>query len=159
MPTELPDGAGELGDILRNAGPAKEYGATTGRPRRCGWLDLPLLRYAIQTGGVTALAVTKLDALGVLKEIKVCTAYETSAGVMETFNGNANLLPKVKPVLQTLTGWQSDISAVRSFDGLPAAAKDYIAFIEKQTGVPVALIGVGPNRDEIIARKELGVTP
>ncbi|OGF28372.1 adenylosuccinate synthase [Candidatus Falkowbacteria bacterium RIFOXYC2_FULL_47_12] len=153
MPTELPDGEGELGDKLRNSGPAKEFGATTGRPRRCGWLDLPLLRYAIRTGGVTALAITKLDALGVLDEIQVCMSYETAAGVMETFNGNANLFAEAKPQYQTLPGWKSDISAIRDFDALPAAAKNYLDFIEKQTGVPVALIGVGPNRAEIIVRK------
>ena len=155
MPTELPDGPGEVGDLLRNAGPAKEFGATTGRPRRCGWLDLPLLRYAIQTGGVTALALTKLDALGVLKEINICTAYKTSVGVMETFSGDANLLASAKPALQSLPGWQTDISSVRDFEDLPASAQAYVSFIEKQTGIPVALIGVGPNRDEIIARKPL----
>ena len=80
-------------------------------------------------------------------------SYETAAGVMETFNGNANLFAEAKPQYQTLPGWKSDISAIRDFDALPAAAKNYLDFIEKQTGVPVALIGVGPNRAEIIVRK------
>ncbi|MDQ5922409.1 MAG: adenylosuccinate synthase [Patescibacteria group bacterium] len=132
------------GIALRTVG--KEYGATTGRLRRCGWLDLPLLKYAIAINGVTELGITKLDILDELKEIPVCVGYEGRDYV------NMNDLENVVPVYKKLPGWKSSTKGSTSYEDLPKEAKDYIDFIEKETGVPIKLISTGPKREEMIKR-------
>jgi adenylosuccinate synthase len=133
------------GIALRTVG--KEYGATTGRLRRCGWLDLPLLKYAIAINGVTELGITKLDILDGLKEIPVCVGYE---GINEV---NMNNLNNVVPVYKNLPGWQRSTKGTTFYDELPKEAKEYLNFIEQETGVPIKLISTGPKREEMIKRQ------
>jgi len=142
---------GKTGEYLRDKG--GEYGATTGRPRRCGWLDLVALKYAVRLNGIDTIALTKLDVLTGLEELKVCTRYELDEDTLSTFPSNSHALEKVKPLFQTLKGWKEDLSSCRSFEDLPLEAREYIAFIEEFTGVPAGLIGVGPQRDETIIRE------
>ncbi len=147
FPCELDDATGEQ---LRERG--GEFGATTGRPRRCGWLDLNIVAYACRINGVDTIALTKLDVLSGRDSIEVCTAYELDGQRLETVPADAVDLEAVRPVYQTLPGWQDDITGCRSYDELPAAARDYVDFIERHTGVRVGCIGVGPGRDEVILR-------
>jgi adenylosuccinate synthase len=145
FPTELSDATGEL---LRKKG--CEYGATTGRPRRCGWLDIPALKYAIMINGVTKLFMMKSDILSGFKTIKVCTSYK-SDGKLQTeipFDNNA----PVDPVYTELEGWNEDISGIREFTLLPENLRSYIEFIEKQTDIPVTIVSVGPDRTSTIFR-------
>lgn len=145
FPTELEDIDGET---LRKQG--HEFGATTGRPRRCGWLDLPALKYAVMLNGVTELIITKADVLSGFETIKVCTNY--------LFNGEEiDYLPyevnePLKPVYKEFKGWDVDITKINSYDKLPKEFIDYIKYIELQVGVPIKIISVGPNRDETIIR-------
>ncbi len=145
FPTELFD---DIGEKLRQDG--HEYGTTTGRPRRCGWLDLNIVKYAKLINGLDCLAVTKLDILSGLKEIKVGTGYRLGSQKIHNFIADNHQLEKAKVIYQTLPGWQEDISWVRKFADLPAAAQNYIHFIEDQTGLKVKLIGVGPSRQQVI---------
>lgn len=145
LPSEI---EGELGDRLRDLG--GEYGATTGRPRRCGWFDAVVARYSARVNGLTGLALTKLDVLDTLPEIKIVTGYETEAGLLEEFPDDLTLLEGARPVLETMPGWEHPTDQVRSLDELPAAARHYIARIEELTGVPVEFIGVGTRREQII---------
>jgi adenylosuccinate synthase len=154
FPTELPD---ETGNRLRMAGPVGEFGSTTGRPRRCGWLDLVLLRYAVRVGGINTLGMSKLDALGEMDSIQACVAYKLPDGEQITFNGNVNSLKDVKTKMVTLPSWQSDISNIRRFRDLPREAKSYIKFIEQEAGVPVVMISVGPEREQTICREPVFV--
>jgi adenylosuccinate synthase len=145
FPTELSDATGEL---LRKKG--CEYGATTGRPRRCGWLDIPALKYAIMINGVTKLFMMKSDILSGFKTIKVCTSYK-SDGKLQTeipFDNNA----PVDPVYTELEGWNEDISGIREFTLLPENLRSYIEFIEKQTDIPVTIVSVGPDRTSTLFR-------
>ncbi|MDD2206208.1 MAG: adenylosuccinate synthase [Aminobacterium sp.] len=141
---------GNDGQTLRDKG--GEYGATTGRPRRCGWLDLVALKYAVRVNGMTSIALTKLDVLTGFDKIKVCTHYEANGKKYENYLTNTSLLEKATPVYTTLDGWKEDLSACRNFDDLPETARKYVEYIEKETGVPVQLIGVGPGRDQTIIR-------
>jgi adenylosuccinate synthase len=146
FPTELDD---EMGDRLREAG--GEFGTTTGRARRCGWLDLVALRYAVRLNGLTGLAITKLDVLTGLDPLPVATEYTGPEGArFREFPYHQSILHKVTGSYTELAGWQEDISGARSLDDLPQAARDYLAFIEEFLGVPVVLIGVGPGRDQMI---------
>lgn len=147
FPTEEP---GEWGEWLREAG--AEYGATTGRPRRCGWLDLVALRYAQRVNSFTELAITKLDVLSGLSELRVCVAYEVSGRRTEEFPSTAAELAAAQPVYKVLPGWQEDIRSARSWAELPENARRYLAFIEEVVGAPVKLVGVGPGERELIAR-------
>jgi adenylosuccinate synthase len=145
FPTELND---ETGEILRKTG--CEFGATTGRPRRCGWLDLPALKYSIMINGVTKLFMTKSDVLSGFKSIKICTGYlidgkETSE---IPFESDAN----IRPVYREFKGWNENISELKEYTKLPDSLKTYIGFIEKQTGVPITMVSVGPDRKETIFR-------
>lgn len=145
FPTELED---ETGDTLRNTG--KEFGATTGRPRRCGWLDLPALRYSIMINGTTKLFMTKADVMSGFKTIKVCTSYRIDGKeINELPFGNEYV---IEPVYTEFPGWQKDISATRNYSELPAELTNFIEFIEKYCGVPVTLVSVGPDREETIFR-------
>ncbi len=152
FPTEL---TGEIGNRLRSAGPVGEFGSTTGRPRRCGWLDLVLLRYAVRVGGINALAITKLDAVGEMDPIQVCVAYDSPDGEQRTFDGNANRFDKITPRYVSFPSWKQDISTVRRFEDLPQEAANYVRFIEEETGVPAVIVSVGPERGETICREDL----
>ncbi len=148
FPTEDREKAGNL---LREKG--GEFGATTGRPRRCGWLDLVALKYAVRINGIHALALTKLDVLSGFDSIPVCTDYRSeNEGTGLPFRGNAVFLDSVEPVFRNLEGWKKDLGKCRNFEDLPRAARDYVTFIEEETGVPVVLVGVGPSRDQTITR-------
>jgi len=142
---------GEHGNYLRERG--HEYGATTGRPRRCGWLDLVALRYAARINGTTHLALTKLDVLSGLEEIKVCVAYEYEGKKLEDYPADTWMLSQVKPVYRTFKGFSKDTSKAKSMEDLPQAARDYVQFIEDQTGLPVMMLGVGPDRKETIFKE------
>jgi adenylosuccinate synthase len=145
FPTELSDATGEL---LREKG--CEYGATTGRPRRCGWLDIPALKYAIMINGVTKLFMMKSDILSGFKTIKVCTSYKVEGKLQTEIPFDNNTL--VDPVYTELEGWNEDISGIREFTVLPKNLKHYIEFIEKQTDIPVTIVSVGPDRNSTIFR-------
>jgi adenylosuccinate synthase len=146
FPTELNNSEGEK---LQKQG--NEYGATTGRPRRCGWLDLPALKYAVMLNGVTQLIMTKADVLSSFDNIKVCTAYRMEDGsVIEHFPYNQYDI--AEPIYKEINGWHQDISQVKRFDNLPGAFKEYVRFIEEQTGVPVHIISTGPERKSWIEK-------
>jgi adenylosuccinate synthase len=141
---------GEWGDYLRDKG--GEFGATTGRPRRCGWLDMVALRYAVRINGLGVLALTKLDVLSGLEEIQVALEYSLEGKQYREFTPSASFLENVEPRYVSLPGWQEDISKCRSFEELPQEAQNYVKFIEEHAEVPVGLIGVGPGREETILR-------
>ena len=147
FPTELFD---EIGDKLGEVG--HEYGVTTGRKRRCGWYDAVVVNYAARVNGLTDLAITKLDVLGCLDEIKVCVAYECDGKIYKTVPEHQSVFYHAKPVYETLPGWKCDISDVRNFYQLPREAKDYIDFLEQLAGVRVSIITVGPDREQTIDR-------
>ncbi|MEW6531076.1 MAG: adenylosuccinate synthase [Thermodesulfobacteriota bacterium] len=148
FPTELTD---ELGTRMRDVG--AEYGATTGRPRRCGWLDLVILSHSVRLNGLTGLAVTKLDVLTGISPIKIATAYMSNGKVLDRVPSNVADLEKVAPRYSELPGWDEPLGECRSFEDLPSNAKHYINTIENLTGVPVTLISVGPAREQSIIRK------
>jgi adenylosuccinate synthase len=143
---------GETADELRKrGGDAGEYGATTGRPRRMGWFDVVATRYGCALQGATEVVLTNLDVLGYLKEIPVCAAYELEGVTTGEFPVSA-VLEQAKPVIEILPGWLSNISAIRDFNKLPKQAQDYVHYIEKQIGVPISCISIGPNREQMIKR-------
>jgi len=139
---------GPLGNMLRDNG--GEYGATTGRPRRCGWFDAPLLRQSAMINGLTQIALTKIDVLSGFKKIKVATGYEIDGKKTDHFP--SSMLQRVTPVYEELDGWDEDISKCSSVDELPANARNYIDFLEKQTGVRITVISVGPGRKSTFKR-------
>jgi adenylosuccinate synthase len=147
FPTELLD---QVGDRIRDVG--GEYGTTTGRPRRCGWLDLVILRYAARVNGLDELALTKLDVLSGLETLKVAVAYERGAEHIETFPAEFGIesLAEWRPVYEKLPGWSEDITGTRSLDDLPPAAREYVARVAEHVGVPITLVGVGPGREQTI---------
>ncbi len=146
FPTELFD---EDGETLARVG--NEFGATTGRPRRCGWLDLVALKYAVEINGVTELFMMKADVLSGMKTIKVCTAYEYQGERIEHLPYSIEE-EYIKPIYQEFEGWEEDITKVRSADDLPQALLEYISFIEKELNVPVKVVSVGPDRTQTIHR-------
>jgi adenylosuccinate synthase len=150
FPTELPD---ELGERLRQRG--NEYGSTTGRPRRCGWLDLVLLKYSVETAGVDLIALNKLDVLDGVEAVKVCVAYELAGERLEHVPAPLDGLDRVVPVYEELSGWAAGASGATSYEALPKAAKDYIKFIEDYAGAPVAFVSTGPSREEGFIRREI----
>jgi adenylosuccinate synthase len=145
LPTELPS---PLQEEVRELG--GEYGATTGRPRRCGWFDAVVVRYAARVNGLTGLAVTKLDVLDTLPEIRIATGYEADDGEVDGFPGDLELLAQVRPVYETMRGWQSSTQDARRWEDLPEAAKAYLRRIEELTGAPIWYVSVGTRRDQII---------
>jgi adenylosuccinate synthase len=145
FPTELFD---ETGEQLRKQG--HEFGATTGRPRRCGWLDLVALKYAIMINGVTEIVLTKADVMDNFDTIKICTAYQIEEETTERFPTEIN--DTIVPVFKTFKGWKQNLSEIKEYKNLPEAFKAYIAFIEQETGVPVSIISTGPDRSETIIR-------
>jgi adenylosuccinate synthase len=146
FPTELND---ETGNNLRNLG--HEFGSTTGRPRRCGWLDLPALKYSIMINGITQLFMTKADVMSGFKSINICTSYKVDG--KECLEIPFNNDSEIEPVYTALPGWNENISGIKEFDDLPESLKKYIEFIENKTGVPITLVSVGPDRKETIFRK------
>jgi len=141
---------GETGNRIREVG--NEFGTTTGRPRRCGWLDLPILRYAVRVNGLDELALTKLDVLSGLDRLKVAVAYTHDDTRVDHFPAEfgVDALAKWEPVYEELPGWDEDITGIRRRENLPEAAQAYVARIEQGTGVPITLIGVGPEREQAI---------
>lgn len=147
FPTELFD---EVGEKLRQVG--HEFGATTGRPRRCGWLDLVALKYTVMMNGATALIMMKSDVMNDFDTIKVCVGYKVNGQEIDWFPYEANDT-EVEPIYKEFKGWKCDINDIRTYDALPQELKDYIKFIEDETGVPVTTISVGPDRDATIFRR------
>ena len=146
FPTELED---ETGELLRQKG--GEFGTTTGRPRRCGWLDLVALRYAARLNTMTALVITKLDVLTGFDRIGVATRYRgAEEAIFEDFPYHQSVLHRVKGDYEWLDGWHEDIGECRTREELPKAAQDYLAYISDFVGVPVLLVGVGPARDQVV---------
>lgn len=150
FPTEL---TCEIGNYIRERG--REYGTTTGRPRRCGWLDAVALRYAAQVNGVTYIALGHLDVLSGLPEVKICVAYRTAEGTVITgMPSDLSFRTDVVPVYETLPGWDTDISEVRALDDLPCNARAYVRRVEELVGVPVASLSVGPAREQTILLRD-----
>jgi adenylosuccinate synthase len=145
FPTELKDGTGES---LREVG--NEFGTTTGRPRRCGWLDLVALRYAARVNGLTGLCITKLDVLDKVETIKVCTKYKYRDEILEELPPAQAIFAEVEPVYEELQGWKSDITGAKSVQDLPQETIDYLNFIVRNVRVPISLISVGPKREQHI---------
>ena len=144
---------GEEAVLMRNhGGDGGEYGATTGRPRRMGWLDLVATRYGCQVQGTTEVAFTVLDALGYLDEIPVCVAYELDGKQIDYFPPTTQL-KRCKPVLKVMKGWRCDISGITEYDKLPKECRDYVEFAEQQIGVPITMVSNGPKRENLIHRK------
>lgn len=147
FPTELHD---EVGEAIRKEG--REFGATTGRARRCGWLDLPALKYAMMINGVTQLIMMKADVLNIFEEIKVCTAYKLEDGTI------TEQLPyditdiTIEPIYETLKGWHCSLEGIRTFENLPTELSEYIAFLEEKLALPINFISTGPDRDECVLR-------
>lgn len=151
FPTELND---EIGEEMRKVG--HEFGATTGRPRRCGWLDLVSLKHATMINGINNLVITKLDVLSGMPTLKIATKYKTEDGkIIDYFTSSTTKLYNYEPMYEELEGWTEDITHARTYDELPSNAKKYIEFIEKHLGINVYLVSVGPERTQNIIRKEL----
>ncbi len=145
FPTEL---TGELGEELQNKG--HEFGSTTGRARRCGWLDLPALKYSAMVNGVTHLNMMKADVLSGLDEIKVCTAYKTSSRTTERLP--YSLEEDVEAIYESLSGWENDLTSMTNKEEIPEALQDYIDYIERQLEIPINIVSVGPDREQTIMR-------
>lgn len=148
FPTELDD---EIGETIRNNG--GEFGTTTGRPRRTGWFDAVIVRHSVRVNGLSSLAINKLDTLGGIGDLKVCVAYKKPDGtVIENFPAALEELADCVPVYETLEGFDDDISSCRSFDELPEACKKYIERLEELCDCHISMVGVGPDREQIIER-------
>jgi len=149
FPTELEDSTGKF---LRDNG--GEYGATTGRPRRCGWIDLAVVKHAARINSITHLCLTKMDVLSGLENIKVCTGYTHDGRLLPGFPADFEILEKCSPVYEEVAGWKEDISAATEYAQLPENAQKYIAYIEELTGIPVIMISVGTRRKQVITIKD-----
>jgi len=149
FPTELED---ETGEAIRKEG--HEFGATTGRPRRCGWVDLPALKYAIMINGVTELSMMKADVLSIFDEIKVCTHYIIDGKEYDYFPYDVNDL-EVTPVYETLPGWHTDLTQLGDFEDAPKELKDYVVYLEQKLEVPITVVSVGPDRKQTLSNKAL----
>jgi adenylosuccinate synthase len=151
FPTELPD---SIGDYIRERG--HEYGTTTGRPRRCGWLDTVILRYAVQVNGMTCLSLGHLDVLSGLDEVKICVAYKTDTGeVLEDLPADLPFRTDCKPIYETLPGWKEDVTEALSMAALPANALKFIERVQQLVGIPIATLSVGPGREQTILFDEV----
>ncbi len=142
---------GKADELRKRGGDGGEYGATTGRPRRMGWFDIPASKYGCKMQGATDVAFTVLDVLGYLDEIPVCTAYDIDGEITTDFP-TTNKLKKAKPVFETLPGWKSDIRGIKKYEDLPENCRKYIEFVEERIGFPITMISNGPGRDDIIYR-------
>ncbi|GFO59775.1 adenylosuccinate synthetase [Geomonas silvestris] len=145
FPTELED---ETGEALRQAG--REFGSTTGRPRRCGWYDALVARYAVRVNGLSGIAITKLDVLSGLETVKVCTGYSYNGQVLDEVPASLEVIEQCRPIYQEFPGWTEDITGAKSLAELPENAQNYIKRIEELSGAPVVLVSVGPRRSETI---------
>jgi len=150
FPTELLD---EMGDTIRNKG--HEFGTTTGRPRRCGWLDLVMLNYSKRVSGVDTIALTKVDVLDELDVVKICTGYKYRGEIINNFPTSLKVLGECEPVLIELPGWKEDTSKVTNYSDLPENAKKYVEKIKELSGMDVSIVAVGPGRDQTIVIDEL----
>ena len=150
LPTEL---TGDMGNRLRESG--HEYGAVTGRPRRCGWYDAVAVRYGVRINGLDALALTKLDVLDGLKDIPICTAYRCGSRTLTEFPSDVAQLAACEPIYETLPGWSTPTAGVRRFADLPDEARRYIARLEAISGVPAAIVSTGSDRDDTIVREDI----
>jgi adenylosuccinate synthase len=149
LPTEL---TGELGNRLRESG--QEFGAVTGRPRRCGWYDAVAVRYAVRVNGLDALALTKLDVLDGMQELQICTAYRCNGRTLTELPGEISQLAACEPVYETVPGWRQPTAGIRAFADLPQDARRYIARLEELTGVPAAILSTGSAREDTIIRED-----
>ena len=149
FPTEIKS---PFGDYIREKG--YEYGTTTGRPRRCGWLDTLVIKYSIMLNSIDSIALTKLDVLSGLKEVKICTSYKYEGKTYNEIPPHQTIMHKCQPVYKTLRGWKEDISQVKSYMELPEKTRTYIEEIENLVNIPVSMISVGPERNQIIIRDE-----
>ena len=149
MPTELKD---KTGNFIREK--AHEYGATTGRPRRCGWFDAVAGRFSVQINGITDIALTHLDIYDGFSPTKICTAYKYNDEILTSFPSNIDILEKCQPIYEEMDGWQESISGIRNFDKLPAEARNYMSRLEELLSCPINLVSVGPIRNQIISVKE-----
>ena len=149
FPTELNE---EIGQRLRDIG--REYGATTGRPRRCGWLDLVALKHAVRLNGLTGIFLNKIDVMSGLDRIALCTGYRVDGEILRDFPGHSTDLAAVEPIYEWMDGWEEDIREVRRFDDLPIATQLYVQRIEEMLGIGIDLISVGPDREESIVLRE-----
>jgi adenylosuccinate synthase len=145
FPTELED---ETGEMLRQAG--REFGSTTGRPRRCGWYDALVARYAVRVNGLSGIAITKLDVLSGLETVKVCTSYTYQGVVLDEVPASLEIMEQCSPIYEEYPGWTEDITGAKCIEDLPANARSYVKRIEELSGAPVVLVSVGPRRDETI---------
>ncbi len=148
LPTEL---VSELGDALRESG--QEFGASTGRPRRCGWFDAVVARYAVRVNGIQALALTKLDVLDKLDSVRLCTGYQCGEDLLEDFPSDASALGRCEPVYETFPGWQQPTAGVTRFAELPDEAQQYVRRLEEVSGVPIAIVSTGSDRADTIVRE------
>ncbi|HKO17803.1 MAG TPA: adenylosuccinate synthase [Acidobacteriaceae bacterium] len=149
FPTEIHE---DVGDQLRARG--NEYGAVTGRPRRCGWLDIPLLRYSNQVNGAEWLVVTKLDVLDELEEIPICMGYQVDGKVSDEIPADVSGLERVKPVYTKLKGWRASTDGITDFDKLPKAAQEYLRFQERESGAKIGMVSTGPDREQTMLLPE-----
>lgn len=147
FPTEL---SGDLGEALVDIG--HEYGTVTGRRRRVGWLDMVMLKHAVRLNSLTDIALTKLDVLDTFDEVKVCVSYTIDGAPVRGYPDRSDLLDQVEPVYETLPGWKTSLAGMTSFSDLPPSAQALINIVERETGVPVSLVGTGPKRDEVVVR-------
>jgi adenylosuccinate synthase len=152
FPTEMLESEAELGQLIRERG--REYGASTGRPRRCGWFDAFATRYSAVINGYDSVALTKLDVLDALDEIKVCTGYRLDGRICESFPAVSNDLRRVEPVYETLPGWKTSTEGITELDKLPPAARDYIEFLSHHIGAKIGLVSTGPERDQTIVLRD-----
>jgi adenylosuccinate synthase len=150
FPTEL---FGEMGNRLRESG--SEYGAVTGRPRRCGWYDAVAVRYAARINGLDGLALTKLDVLDGLASIEICTSYRIGGGTLTDFPSDVGQLAHCEPVYESMPGWSEPTKGVRRYDRLPVAARQYIEKLEEVSGVRASIVSTGSERDDTIIRDEV----
>jgi len=150
FPTELHD---DIGQHLAEKG--HEFGATTGRARRCGWFDIPIMRRSVQANSLSALALTKLDVLDELSEIKICTHYLLDGKPVQTLPYQVELIEKCEPVYETMPGWQTSTVGIRSYDALPQAARDYIERVAQLCSTPIPIVSTGPDRNETILHRDI----
>ncbi|MBI4299989.1 MAG: adenylosuccinate synthetase, partial [Chloroflexi bacterium] len=150
MPTELKD---ECGHLIRERG--REYGTTTGRPRRCGWFDAVAGRYSVRVNGFTDICITLLDVLDTFPTIKVCTAYRLGGKLIERFPSSATVLERCEPVYEELPGWEACLNDIRTFEDLPKQARAYLKRLEDLLGCRISIVSVGPDRPQMITIRDV----
>ena len=150
FPTEI---SGELGEKLRQAG--GEFGATTGRPRRCGWFDAFAMKYAAQINGISSIALTKLDVLSGFDKINICVGYKYKGQELSSFPSSSHILDEIEPIYEEMEGWKEDISDAKELSQLPIQARRYLEKLEEITGVSLYTVSLGPSREKIIFLNEI----